>query len=75
FVPNFVALVKPIKLMLKKRLAFKWIAEGKASFEATKEAISQAPTLMNPNFSKDFILYAFGGSDMISPILVQQNKE
>ncbi|KAH9296662.1 hypothetical protein KI387_044242 [Taxus chinensis] len=61
--------------MLKKSVAFKWTAEGKASFEAIKEAISQAPTLVNPDFSKDFMLYAFGGGDIISAILVQQNKE
>ncbi|KAH9287541.1 hypothetical protein KI387_031658, partial [Taxus chinensis] len=75
FVPNFAALVKPITKMLKKIMAFKWTAEGKESFEAIKEAISQAPTLINPDFSKDFILYAFGGDDTISAILVQQNKD
>ncbi|KAH9312598.1 hypothetical protein KI387_027633, partial [Taxus chinensis] len=55
FAPNFTALVKPITLMLKKRLAFTWKAKGKVSFEAIKEAISQALTLMDPDFSKDFI--------------------
>ncbi|KAH9292897.1 hypothetical protein KI387_041916, partial [Taxus chinensis] len=52
FVPDFAALVKPITKMLKKIMAFKWTAEGKESFEAIKEAISQAPTLINPDFSK-----------------------
>ncbi|KAH9290921.1 hypothetical protein KI387_035038, partial [Taxus chinensis] len=71
----FAALVKPITKMLKKNMAFKWTTEGKESFEEIKEAISQAPTLINPDFSKDFILYAFGGNDTISTILVQQNKD
>ncbi|KAH9289266.1 hypothetical protein KI387_033383, partial [Taxus chinensis] len=75
FVPNFAALVKPITLILKKSMAFKWTSEGKASFEAIKRAICQAPTLVNPDFSKDFVLYAFSGGDTISTILVQQNKE
>ena len=70
FVPNFAALIKPITLMLKKSITFKWTSEGKASFEAIKEAISQAPTLVNIDFSKDFMLYAFGGGDTISAILV-----
>ncbi|KAH9305561.1 hypothetical protein KI387_009965, partial [Taxus chinensis] len=52
-----------------------WVAEGRSSFEAIKEAISQAPTLVNLDLSKEFILYAFGGSDTISAILVQQNKK
>ncbi|KAH9298153.1 hypothetical protein KI387_029835, partial [Taxus chinensis] len=69
FVPNFASLVNPITKMLKKSTAFKWTVEGKESFEAIKEAISQAPTLINSDFSKDFILYAFGGDDTISAIL------
>ncbi|KAH9290917.1 hypothetical protein KI387_035034, partial [Taxus chinensis] len=68
-------LVRPITKMLTKSMTFKWIAKGKESFEAIKEAISKAPTLINLNFSKDFILYAFGGDDTISVILVQQNKD
>ncbi|KAH9288885.1 hypothetical protein KI387_033002, partial [Taxus chinensis] len=55
--------------MLKKSMTFKWTSEGKESFEAIKEAISQALTLVNPNISKDFMLYAFGGGDTISAIL------
>ncbi|KAH9320628.1 hypothetical protein KI387_015267, partial [Taxus chinensis] len=69
FVPNFAALVKPITKMLKKSMAFKWIAEGKERFEAIKEDISQAPNLINPDFSKDFTLYAFGDDDTIYAIL------
>ncbi|KAH9308637.1 hypothetical protein KI387_036548, partial [Taxus chinensis] len=61
--------------MLKKSMAFKWTSEGKESFEAIKEAISQAPTLVNPEFSKEFMLYAFSGGETNSTILVQQNKE
>ncbi|KAH9327429.1 hypothetical protein KI387_007607, partial [Taxus chinensis] len=65
----FAALLKPITKMLKKSMALKWKIEGKESFEAIEEAISQAPALINPDFSKDFILYAFGGDDTISAIL------
>ncbi|KAH9307129.1 hypothetical protein KI387_043801 [Taxus chinensis] len=75
FVPNFATLVKLLTMMLKKSLAFKWTAEGKESFENIKHAISQAPTLINPDFSKDFMLYAFGGLDTISAILTQLNRE
>ncbi|KAH9289680.1 hypothetical protein KI387_033797, partial [Taxus chinensis] len=52
-------------------LAFKWTVEGKESFENIKHAISQAPTVINPDFSKDFMLYDFGGLDTISAILTQ----
>jgi len=56
-------------------MCFSWTKEGKSSFEAIKEAIAVAPTLINPDLSKDFILNAFGGMDTISAMLVQQNEE
>ena len=40
-----------------------------------KEALSLAPTLVSPDFSKDFILYAYGSWDAISAVLVQKNDE
>lgn len=40
-----------------------------------KQALSSAPTLVNPNFNKDFILYAYGATDTISAMLVQKNDE
>ncbi|KAH9328136.1 hypothetical protein KI387_000244, partial [Taxus chinensis] len=36
FVPDFTTLVKPLKMMLKKSLVFKWTSEGKESFKAIK---------------------------------------
>ncbi|KAH9304453.1 hypothetical protein KI387_008857, partial [Taxus chinensis] len=50
----FVALVKPLTTMLKKEKTFSWTSEGREGFESIKVAISQAPTLANPNFDKDF---------------------
>ena len=56
-------------------MIFSWTNEGKYSFELIKEALASAPTLLNPNFSKDFILYAYGNNDSIATMLVQQNDE
>lgn len=47
---------------------------GRKSFELIKEALAAAPTLLNPYFSKDFILYAYGTIDSISAMLVQENE-
>ena len=62
-------MVKPLTTLLKKDMFFSWIKEGKASFEEIKEAIALAPTLIKPNFDKDFILYTLGGDSSISTIL------
>ena len=61
FIPNLAAMVKPLTAMLKKNMSFSWTQEGKDSFKQIKEAIASAPTLINPSFDKDFILYTLGG--------------
>lgn len=75
FIPNIANLLKPLTTMLKKDVPFSWTNEGKKNFELIKEALSSTPTLVNPNFTKDFIMHAYGGSDTISVMLVQKNDE
>ena len=61
--------------MLKKNSVFIWTKEAKENFQAIKDALAEALVLMNPNFDKDFILYAYGGFDVISAMMVQKNSE
>ena len=75
FILDIANLLKPLTSMPKKKVIFSWSKEAKDSFGAIKEALSSAPTLVNPNFSKYFILYAYGSMDTISAILVQQNDQ
>lgn len=75
FIPNLATMVKPLTTMLKKGMVFAWTKEGKESFEEIKAAIASAPTLFNPNFEKDFILYTLGGASSISDVLTQANKK
>lgn len=57
FISDFVGMVRPITLMLKKEIHFKWTLEAKESFEKIKEAICLALVLSIPDMSKDFIIY------------------
>ena len=68
--PDIAALLKPLTAMLKKNTIFAWTKEAKDNFQAIKDALAAAPVLMNPDFGKDFILYAYGGYDVISAMLV-----
>lgn len=61
--------------MLKKNMVFSWTKKGKESFEEVKEAIASAPTLINLNFEKDFILYTLDGESRIYAILTQANDK
>ena len=74
-IPDIANLLKPFTSMLKKKVVFSWSKEAKDSFRAIKEALSVAPTLVNPNFSKYFILYAYGSMGTIYTIQFQQNDQ
>lgn len=75
FIPSLATMVKPLTAMLKKNMSFSWTQEGKASFKKIKEAIASTPTLINPSFDKDFILYTLGGESSISAVLTQLNSK
>jgi hypothetical protein len=51
FVPNFVKMIKPMSDLLKKYVDFKWDDKTINSFEDIKDVISQAPILINPDYS------------------------
>ena len=69
FIQDFSSIVKSITLMLKKDVLFVWTKEGKEAFQKIKLAITQAPVLRNPNFSREFILYAYGSNSTVVAIL------
>lgn len=75
FLPHIATLLKPLTTILKNNAKFKWTREAKDSFQLIKEVLASAPTLANLDFSKDFILCAFGGFNVISTILVHKNVE
>lgn len=65
FVPNFSEIVKNIVDMMK----------GNKAFENIKEAIANAPVLVHPDYTKEFIIYCYASEHTMSSILMQENKE
>ena len=59
--------------MLKKDAEIKWIPEAKESFEKIKQALFQAPVLIDPNYSKEFLIFSFASEDTIVVVLLQRN--
>jgi hypothetical protein len=54
FIPNFVELVKHITSILKKGSEIKWKDNARSSFQDIKQAIMESPTLVNPDYTKNF---------------------
>ena len=57
FIPNFAETIKHITTMLKKDQEVNWTAEAKNSFEKIKMALTEAPVLVSPDFTKDFLTF------------------
>jgi hypothetical protein len=75
FIVNFAELTKHITAMLIKDSEIKWTEEAKHSFNAIKEAITTAPILINPDFTKVFYIFSFASRDTIAAVLLQKNVD
>eukprot|EP00253_Pinus_taeda_P020351 PITA_20351 len=61
--------------MLKKGADFKWTVEAKKSFEEIKKALTQAPVLISPYFTKEFLIFTFASEDTIAGVLLQKGSQ
>jgi hypothetical protein len=75
FIPNLAKILRNITNMLKKDTKIKWNAESKQSFEQVKHALTQAPVLISPHYTKYFYLFSFTSEHNIAAILLHKNSE
>jgi hypothetical protein len=75
FVPNFAKIIRPITNMLKKYVDIKWSQDSKSSFQRIKQALVEAPVLVSPSYSKEFLILSFASEDTIDVVLLQKNEE
>jgi hypothetical protein len=61
--------------LLKKDIAFKWDDKALQYFEDIKDSISQAPVLISPDYSQDFMIFSFTSQDTIVGVLLQKDVD
>ena len=61
--------------MLKKDNEIKWTVEARKYFKCIKKSITEAPILVSPNFSKDFIVFSCAYEHTIAGVLLQKNQQ
>ena len=66
--------VLTITNMLRKEVGVKWTMQAKKSFELVKQALTQEPILISPNFTKDFYIFSFTSEHTIAVVLLQKNS-
>jgi hypothetical protein len=70
FISNFAELVKHITAMLKKGIEVKWTTDPKESFVQIKKALTEAPVLISPDYSKDFLIFSFASFHTVAVVLL-----
>jgi hypothetical protein len=75
FVSNFAELVKNITTMLRKGHEIKWTSEPRESFFQIKKVLTEAPVLVSPDYSKDFLIFSFASCDTVAAVLLQKNDQ
>jgi hypothetical protein len=56
--------------MLRKGNEVKWTIEARDSFDQIKKALTKAPVLINPDYSKEFMIFFFSSFDTLDVVLL-----
>lgn len=71
FIQNYSSLAAPITDCLKKRKNFTWTPEAQQSFEEMKTALTSAPFLITPDFTKRFYIQCDASKTGVGSVLFQ----
>jgi hypothetical protein len=75
FISNFAELIKYITYILRKGNEVKWTTEARDSFDQIKQALTEAHVLINPDYSKEFLIFAFASYDTLAAVRLQKKIE
>ena len=70
FFPNLTELIRKITNMLKKDFEIKWSIEARKYFDMVKHALTKAPVLISPDFTKYFIIFSLASEHTVTTILL-----
>ena len=73
FIANYVEITKGFMRLLKKGVPYLWDDFAQRYFDALKKALTSAPLLSPPNYSRDFLLYLTTAESTIGMVLVQED--
>lgn len=72
FIRHLAVISKPLTNLLKKGALFIWTSEHQLAFDTLKQALSLAPVLAIPAFSKTFAIETDASNQGVGAVLLQQ---
>ena len=73
FINNFAKIAKPLPLLTRQQVKFKWTPEHQKPFMKLKDSIKQAPILHYPNLNKKYVIYTDASDDACRAQLSQEH--
>ena len=73
FIKGFAKIAKPLTLLTRQQVKFKWTPDHQTAFEHLKNTIVQAPILHYPNPTKTYIVYTDASDDACGVQLSQEH--
>ena len=75
FIKNFAKIAKPLTVLTRMDVKFKWKETHRCAFMKLKDAIIQAPILRYPDTTKPYIMYTDASDDACRAQLSQMHEE
>ncbi|WVZ53784.1 LOW QUALITY PROTEIN: hypothetical protein U9M48_004680 [Paspalum notatum var. saurae] len=72
FVKHFGIISRPLYDLLKKHALYIWTNDQEVAFQTLKQALSSAPVLQLPDFTKPFCLETYASGTGIGAVLLQE---
>ena len=70
-IPEYSKIAKPLSSITSSKVEFTWTAEQQNAFDTLKEALTTAPLLIYPDFTKEFVVTTDASDVAIGAILSQ----